>query len=208
MKRKLSFVVFVVALLLVLGVSVVIAQGLTGGTRAPAAMGTAFTYQVQLKSSGSPVNGTCDFQFGLWNDASAGTQIGTTQTKTAAVANGLFTTPDLDFGAGAFDGEARWLAIAVACPSGSSYTALNPRQPLTPAPYALALPGLYTQQNATSPSIIGGYSGNFVYPTVAGATICGGGKGTFRNEVDASFATIGGGSGNFGSLGIAVIVSQ
>jgi hypothetical protein len=67
------------------------------------------------------------------------------------VSNGLFTIPDLDFGSGAFNGEARWLAIAVQCPGDSGYTALSPRQALTPAPYALALPGLWTQQNGDQP---------------------------------------------------------
>jgi len=103
------------------------------------ALGTAFTYQGQLKSGGNPVNGTCDFQFGLWDAADDGTQIGTTQEKTdVSVSNGYFTIPELDFGAGAFQGDARWLQIAVRCPAGSgSYTTLTPRQPLTAAPYSL-----------------------------------------------------------------------
>jgi len=46
------------------------------------------------------------------------------------VANGLFTAP-LDFGAGAFDGDARWLQIGV---EGNT---LTPRQKLTATPYAL-----------------------------------------------------------------------
>jgi len=101
-------------------------------------LGTAFTYQGQLKSGGNPVNGTCDFQFTLYDAASGGTSLGT-QTKTGvSVTNGLFTIPDLDFGAGAFQGDARWLQIAVRCPAGSgSYTTLTPRQPLTAAPYSL-----------------------------------------------------------------------
>jgi hypothetical protein len=42
------------------------------------------------------------------------------------------------FGANAFNGDARWLEIAVRCPAGSgAYTTLNPRQPLTATPYAL-----------------------------------------------------------------------
>ena len=100
-------------------------------------LGTAFTYQGQLKQDGNPVNGTCDFQFSLWDAADDGTQIGS-QTKTNVnVVNGLFTV-QLDFGAGAFTGEARWLEIAVRCPAGSgSYTTLRPRQELTATPYAL-----------------------------------------------------------------------
>lgn len=113
----------------------------TVGAAPAAALGTDFTYQGQLKKDGAPVNGTCDLQFGLWNAASGGAQIGTTQTRTnVPVSNGYFTIPDLDFGAAAFQGDARWLAVAVRCPAGSgSYTTLSPRQALTAAPYALSL---------------------------------------------------------------------
>jgi hypothetical protein len=109
------------------------------GTAASAPLSTSFTYQGQLKQSGSPANGTCDFQFSLWDAASGGTQIASTQTKTnVSVTNGLFTIPDLDFGSAAFTGEARWLEIAVRYPAGSgSYTTLTPRQALTATPYAL-----------------------------------------------------------------------
>ncbi len=120
--------------------SVALAQGVSSGSvRTPAApLGTAFTYQGQLNSAGTPYTGACDMQFGLWDDATAGAQIGVTQTVSSlSVSNGLFTTL-LDFGAGAFNGSARWLAIGVRCPAGSGgYTALAPRQALTPAPYAV-----------------------------------------------------------------------
>ena len=58
---------------------------------------------------------TCDFQFGLYDAASGGAQVGVTQTHSISVSNGLFTVPDLNSGSGAFNGEARWLAIAVQC---------------------------------------------------------------------------------------------
>jgi len=116
-----------------------------GSVGIQAALGTAFTYQEQLKSGGNPVNGTCDFQFSLWDASTGGTQIGSTQTKTGVnVSNGLFTIPDLDFGAGAFQGDARWLQIGVKCAGDSDYVPLSPRQALTAAPYALSLrPGAY-----------------------------------------------------------------
>jgi len=138
---------------------------------------------------------SCSFQFSLFDGPGVGaTQIGTTQTKSGvSVTNGLFTIPDLDFGSGAFNGEARWLAIAVQCPGDSGYTALAPRQRLTPAPYALALPGLWTQQNTTSPNLIGGYHGNQVTAGVVGATIGGGGN---LNRVTDNYSTVGGGAGN------------
>jgi hypothetical protein len=52
------------------------------------------------------------------------------------VQDGLFTVT-LDFGAAAFNGEARWLQIGVRPADTGSYTNLTPRQPITPAPYAL-----------------------------------------------------------------------
>ncbi|MCS7055555.1 MAG: hypothetical protein NZM18_05195, partial [Thermoflexales bacterium] len=161
-------------------------------------MGTAFTYQGRLTNNGAPVNGNCDFQFSLWDAASGGTQIGSTQTHTGiGVSAGYFTVPNLNFGSGAFNGQARWLAIGVRCPAGSgSYTALSPRQALTPAPHALALPGLWTQQNNTSPNLIGGFHGNSVTANVIGATIGGGGSSGSSNRVTDAYGTVGGGQGN------------
>jgi hypothetical protein len=133
-------------LLVVLGLSIgfageqLRAQGPNpqGETTIQAALGTAFTYQGRLNKDGNPVGGTCDFQFSLWDALSGGTQIGSTITKYNVAVNNGFFTEQLDFGASAFNGDARWLQIAVRCPAGSgSYTTLSPRQPLTAAPYAL-----------------------------------------------------------------------
>ncbi len=199
MNPKHLLVTLLVLLVATLTAAIVEAQGPRPGGRAPAALsGTAFTYQGQLKQSGASVNGSCDFQFGLWDDPATGPQYGVTQTVSSLpVSNGLFTT-QLDFGIVApnnvFTGTARYLASAVRCPAGGgSYTALGPRQPLTPAPYAFALPGLFTQQNATSPNVIGGYSGNVITPTLVGATIGGGGVSGSPNRVWANYATVGGG---------------
>jgi hypothetical protein len=114
------------------------------GDRLKAALGTAFTYQGELQQSGSPVTGNGDFQFSLWDAASGGAQIGATvPVDGVAVDNGRFTA-QLDFGAAAFDGEARWLEIAVDYPSGTgSFTTLSPRQPVSAAPYALQTRGIF-----------------------------------------------------------------
>ena len=146
MKSKWTlFVSIVVVTVLALAVGLARAQGPQppgegvqpqGGAGIQAALGTAFTYQGQLKKGGSPISDTCDFQFTLYDDASGGTALGT-QTRTGvSVSNGYFTISDLDFGANAFQGDARWLQIAVRCTGDTSYTTL-PRQPLTAAPYAL-----------------------------------------------------------------------
>ena len=108
----------------------------TSASRAlQAPLGTFFTYQGQLKMEGEPVNDTCELAFRLYDDATAGNQIGAAITETVAVSDGLFTQP-LDFGVGAFDGDARWLGIRVRCSGEADFTPLG-RQALAATPYAL-----------------------------------------------------------------------
>jgi hypothetical protein len=292
MWRTLTVVVSLLALVLQTGGGVAAQEGgqIPGG--APqgeqAVLGTAFTYQGQLRSGGSPYTGACDLRFGLWDAGSGGAQIGAALTKSnVGVAAGYFTV-QLDFGAAAFQGAARWLAIEVRCPAGAgSYTALDPRQPLTAAPYALyaaaapwaglagvpadladgdqntlytagagltlnngqfgvnfagsgaattvsradhnhtgaywslagnagTTPGvnyLGTSDNtalelkvngqrvlrlepASSPNLLGGYSGNLLTAGVTGATVGGGGSSGNPNRVTDSWGTVGGGINN------------
>jgi len=158
-------------------------------------MGTAFTYQGKLKAGGEPVNDDCDVTFRLYDDPNVGSQVGSAITRTVPISDGLFTIV-LDFGGGVFTGDARWLGIRVKCGGDGDFTTLTPRQALTPAPYALALPGLWTQQNTTSPNLIGGYSGNSITAGVVGGTIGGGGVSTCTNRVTDDYGTVGGGYGN------------
>lgn len=145
--------------------AVVAILGAVSGVYA-APLGTGFTYQGQLKKAGVPLNGTADFQFTLWdaagsgNPPTGGTQIGNMQAVNAqTVTDGLFTVAlnsTGQFGASAFNGEARWLQIAVRSPAGGvgSFTTLSPRQPLTAAPHSLfALNAANsTQLNGQGPS--------------------------------------------------------
>jgi len=109
-------------------------------------LGTAFTYQGHLENGSGPVTDTCDFAFALYEDASGTMQVGTTQPVAGVtVTGGVFTVgpPNLDFGEGAFNGQARWLKISVCCPATCAPVALSPLVELTAAPYALALPGVF-----------------------------------------------------------------
>lgn len=104
-------------------------------------LGTGFTYQGQLSKDGDPVSSSCDFRFLLYDSELDGTQIGPALDRSGiAVANGLFTIQDVDFGNDAFAGDARWLEIAVQCSGDPGYNTLWPRQKLTAAPYALYAP--------------------------------------------------------------------
>ena len=101
------------------------------------AQGTAFTYQGQLKDGLAPANGSYDLTFSLFGVSSGGGAVGGPVIKLATpVTNGLFTVT-LDFGAGQFTSLARWLEIGVRTNGSGTFATLNPRQSLTPAPYAI-----------------------------------------------------------------------
>jgi hypothetical protein len=136
MQRKVLSI-FIVILILTLGLNGPAWAQDSTPAGADAVAGSAFTYQGQLKNASGPVTASCNFQLGLWDALTGGTQVGSTLTQTGVpVSEGLFTV-QLDFGANAFNGSARWLEIAVSCPAdGGAYNTLAPRQPLTAAPYA------------------------------------------------------------------------
>jgi hypothetical protein len=112
-------------------------------------VGTAFTYQGHLEDGGNPANGTYDFQFLLYDASVAGTQIGATVTLADVPVEDGFFSVQLDFSTSAFGGGERWLQINVRLgTSGDAYTTLTPRQELTPAPYAQAMPNVYTDEGS------------------------------------------------------------
>jgi hypothetical protein len=101
------------------------------------AQGTAIGFQGMLDSAGAPVTGLYDMRFSLYDLASGGGLVsGPVIADGVGVTNGLFSLP-IDFGPGVFTGPARWLEILVRTNGGASFTALAPRRPLLPAPYAI-----------------------------------------------------------------------
>jgi hypothetical protein len=146
MSRKIVWPVFFAVLILALLTLSATAFGMPPGARfatesnAPnTALGSAFTYQGQLKLNGVPVNSTCSIAFKLFDAPGTGAppiggaQVGNTLNQSVTIVDGLFTT-QLDFGA-VFQGEGRWLEMTPDCGAGA--VTLSPRQPLSAAPYAL-----------------------------------------------------------------------
>ncbi len=154
------------------------------------AQGTAFTYQGQLKLSGSPVNGSYDLAFALYDAGTNGTLISGPLTNSATlVSNGLFTTT-LDFGAN-FPGLDRWLQIGVRTNGNGAFATLSPLQHITPTPYAITAEYLASviELNSVGPfyATVAGGEGN----TASGAwSAVGGGD---SNKSTDQYATVGGG---------------
>jgi hypothetical protein len=142
--------------------------------------GTAFTYQGQLFSGAGLANGSYDLRFEVYDALTAGNLIAGPETNSATgVSNGMFTVT-LDFGSGVFTGSARWLEIGVRANGGGSFTTLSPRQPLTPAPYAI-MANTASNLLGTLPTsqLTGTFPANQLSGTIPGADLAG----TYGNAV-------------------------
>jgi hypothetical protein len=103
-----------------------------------APLGTAFSYRGQLSDAGVAASGTYDLQACLFDESSAAQPLACLPDfEDVAVQSGSFQL-DLDFGAGVFIGELRWLELRVRPGSSSgAYTVLAPRTPLRAVPESL-----------------------------------------------------------------------
>ena len=128
----------------VLGI-LVLALGLMVWAAAPShagAVGTGFTYQGRLIDGNDVADGLYDFQFKLYDNLIIGlsNQVGDDVNRPDVdVIDGYFTVY-LDFGEAVFDGNACWLEIGVRpgeLEDPNVFTILEPRQKITPAPYAI-----------------------------------------------------------------------
>ena len=119
---------------------------------------TAFTYQGKLNDGALAANGSYELQFRLYDTPAVGTGTpigGLVQTVNATVVNGIFTV-ELDFGAAAFDGAARFLEISVRRSAEESFVTLAPRQNMTSAPYAVKSKSAQTAETAENALKLGG----------------------------------------------------
>ena len=108
-----------------------------GATTQLFAQGTAFAYQGRLNINGSQANGLYDLRFTVCDALTNGSIIAGPLTNSATgVTNGLFAVT-LDFGAGVFNGTARWLQLDVRTNGAASFTTLLPLQQVQPVPYAI-----------------------------------------------------------------------
>jgi hypothetical protein len=83
---------------------------------------TAFTYQGQLRDNGTNANGPYTMIFNLYDSASSGNLIGGPITASPTLANGFFTV-NLDFGAGVFNGSARFaITRSVVAGGGATFS--------------------------------------------------------------------------------------
>ena len=100
-------------------------------------LGTAFTYQGQLKDGGSHASGAHHMTFALHSHATLNAPVGSPIALTdVPVTEGLFTV-ELDFGSSAINGSERWLQIEI---NGEP---LSPRQRIAATPYALQTRGIH-----------------------------------------------------------------
>ena len=100
-------------------------------------VGSAFTYQGELRDQSQPADGFYDMEFRIFAQESGGNAIAPEVTwNDLQVVGGVFTV-NLDFGFSPFDGQALWLEIRVRRAGSTGFTILEPRQEMTASPYAL-----------------------------------------------------------------------
>jgi hypothetical protein len=115
----------------------------------------SMAYQGYLEDGGQPANGVYDFRVDIWDQETAGSQLGSTavyDTPGETVEDGIFT---LYFNPGSvneiFTGGERWIQIKVRPHGTGAYTTL-PRQPIANVPYAW---GLRPQAMISSNTVVG-----------------------------------------------------
>ncbi len=114
---------------------------------------TRFLYQGSLKNGAAAASGDHDFEFLLFDELVAGSQVGAIAAFTnVAVVDGIFSV-HLDFGT-QFNGLPRFLEIRVRQTGQGAFTTLSPRQPILTVPYAIR------SSSSSDASKLGGIAAN------------------------------------------------
>ncbi|MCX6929246.1 MAG: hypothetical protein NT154_39410 [Verrucomicrobia bacterium] len=156
------------------------------------AQGTAFNYQGRLMDGANPANGIYDLRFTVYDSTNTpGNLIAGPITHAATgVSNGLFSAT-LDFGAGVFGGPGLWLEVDVRTNGAGSFTALLPRQPMLPVPYAIMA---NTASNLLGTLPAGQLSGTVPLAQLPGAVVTNGAIGlTLMGNFGGTFSGYGAG---------------
>lgn len=126
-----------------------------GGSLFAQARPFTITYQGHATHAGQPISGLADFKFTMFASETGTAVVGGPTffegSNAIDVRDGKFLA-ELNFTS--FDGGARYLEIEIRYPSGvGAYQALGSRQPVTAAPYAMAVRKNYvTKIKSISPS--------------------------------------------------------
>ncbi len=140
-KRTIAIITAISLVALSLGTALASVSSLAS-LFAPSAQDTtasSFTYRGVLTDSGSPANGSYDFEFSIYADSTGAPSKGVAPaiTRTAAVTNGVFTI-SLDFGADTIAADLRYLEIKARSSGATAFTTLKPRQFLSSVPFAVS----------------------------------------------------------------------
>lgn len=129
--------------------AMMLGAGLALNARVPAAAAPfedVISYQGQLSQNGTPVSGTRDLRFRLFDAETGGSQTGSVTLNDVDIDAGVFAV-ELDFGVAPWPlREQQWVEVAVSNPGANSYEVVG-RQKLTASPYALNVRGIATDAN-------------------------------------------------------------
>ena len=188
-------------LVLALGLMVGLAQVSQAGP-----MGTAFTYQGRLMDANDTAQGIYDMMYHIYDSPEGPNEIGVTDLQDVEIVDGYFTV-ELGFDVELFSGDWRWLEISIR-PGDSNdpdgYIPLNPRQQITPTPYALyarraGIEVPFSLTGSTDVEWIIGATNNGNGPALGGVSTSGYGV---RGQSTSGYSVLGTNTGgNYGYLG-------
>ena len=160
------------------------------------AQSTAFTYQARLTTGSANATGWYDLRFKVYQDSLAGTQVGTTFITNGVLVTGGLLCTTVDFGAGVFNGQPRWLEIGIKTNNSASYTVLSPLQIINSTPQANYAATAANVSGAVAASqISGGTLANAVLPaspTFGGSVSAGAFSGSGAGLTNVNAATLNG----------------